>query len=94
MTKEEYDLAKKELEKQFEEKKKQLAINYATSNNPYKQGDVITDHFHTIRIDRWKTTYGSFGYPSLVYYGTVLNKDGKESKNQKENYVYQENIQL
>ncbi len=92
MTKEQYDLAKKELEKEFEAKKKFLAIDFATQNNPYKQGDIITDHFHTIIIDGWKTTFGIYGYPSLVYYGTVLNKDGKDSKNQKENYIYQENI--
>lgn len=92
MTKEEYDIAIKEIEHRVEDSKKKLAINYATSNNPYKVGDVITDHFHTIRIERWKTVLGGFSYPSLVYYGTVLNKDGKDAKNQKDNYMYQENI--
>lgn len=92
MTKEQYDLAKKELEKEFEEKKKFLAIDFARENNPYKQGDIISDHYKTIKIERWKTTYGGFGYPSLIYYGTALKKDGTPAKNQKENAIYQENI--
>jgi len=92
MTKEQYETAKKELENEFEEKKKLLAIDFARENNPYKQGDIISDHYKTIIIQKWKTTYGGFEYPSLVYYGTVLKKDGTPAKNQTDNAIYQRNI--
>ena len=50
MNKEEYLKAEKVLKEEFEEKRKQLAREFAYSNNPVKIGDIITDHYKTIRV--------------------------------------------
>ena len=94
MTLAQYDAAKRELQAEFDEKKKQLAIQYARENNPYKQGDVISDHMKTIRIEKWRAYVGLNNYPMCIYTGTVLKKDGTEAKNQKDNEIYQQNIKL
>ena len=81
MNKEEYLKAKKALEAEFEEKKKQLAREFAYSNNDVKIGDIITDHYKTIRVEKllWGYDYGS-NMPCMFYRGTRLNKKGKPVK--------------
>lgn len=81
MNKEEYLKAKKILEEEFEAKKKQLAREYAYSNNDVKIGDVITDHYKTIRVEKFLLGY-DFGsqMPCMFYRGTRLNKKGEPMK--------------
>jgi hypothetical protein len=64
---------------------------YAFSNNPYKIGDFITDHVGTIKIEKIKFSV-YFGGSECVYIGTQYNKDGKVSKKQDRNTIYQSNI--
>ena len=81
MNKEEYLKSKKALEEEFEEKKKQLAREFAYSNNPVKIGDIITDHYKTIRVEKFLLGY-DFGsrMPCMFYRGTRLNKKGEPVK--------------
>ncbi len=81
MNKEEYLKAKKALEEECEIKKKHLAREFAFSNNPVKIGDIITDHYKTIRVE--KLLYGyNLGTPfsCMFYCGTRLNKKGEPAK--------------
>lgn len=81
MNKEEYLKAKNALEEECEIKKKNLAREFAYSNNPVKIGDIITDHYKTIRVEKF--LYGrNFGYtfPCMFYYGTRLTKKGEPAK--------------
>lgn len=91
MTKEQYYEKLKAIEKQYEEIKKSLYREYAFANNPYKVGDFITDHAATIQIEKIQVYY-SYDMPACVYTGTQYNKDGKVSKKQDHNKIYQNNI--
>lgn len=81
MNKEEYLKAKKALEEECEIKKKHLARKFAYSNNPVKIGDIITDHYKTIRVEKFLCGY-DFGsrFPCMYYRGTRLSKKGEPVK--------------
>jgi hypothetical protein len=54
--------------------------HFAISNNPYKKGDIIEDHFHIIKIETliWSCSRradGGRNNPFMKYYGTQLKKD-------------------
>ena len=95
MNKEEYLKAKKALEEECEIKKKHLAREFAYSNNPVKIGDIITDNYKTIRVEKLLWGY-NIGTPfSCMYYrGTRLTKNGQPAKREAEdNSVAQTDIQ-
>jgi len=91
MTKEEYKIEMNQIEKRFDAEKKELYKRYAFANNPYKVGDIITDHIGSIQIQKIQT-YVSLSYPECVYTGIELNKDGNPSKKQRHITIYQSNI--
>lgn len=81
MNKDKYVKAEKALKEEFEEKRKQLAREFAFSNNPVKIGDIITDHCKTIRVEKllWGRNFG-YTFPCMFYYGTRLTKKGEPAK--------------
>lgn len=79
------------LEKQYELDRKEIFKQYAYANNPYKIGDIISDHNTTIEI-KSIGVYISYGESSCIYKGTQLNKDGKVNKRQDNTTIYQINI--
>jgi len=81
MKKEEYLKAKKAIEEELEAKKKQLAREFAYSNNPVKIDDIITDHYKTIRVLKflWGYDFGS-QMPCMFYRGVRLTKKGEPVK--------------
>jgi hypothetical protein len=81
MNKEEYIKAEKAIKEEFEGKRKQLAREFAFSNNPVKIGDVISDHYRTIRVLKllWGRNLGD-PFPCMVYRGVRLTKKGEPSK--------------
>lgn len=81
MNREEYLKAKKILEEEFEAKKKSLAREFACTNNPVKIGDIITDHYKTIRVEKLLCGY-DYGsrFPCMYYRGTRLSKKGEPVK--------------
>jgi len=94
MEKKEYQLRLKILQEKAEQEELKLAEEYAFSNNPYKIGDVITDHYHTIRIKKIKyvISFQNNDNPSCYYSGPVLTKAGNIAKSQIANFMYQSNI--
>lgn len=81
MNKEEYLKAKRALEEEFKAKDKELAKQFAASNNPVKIGDVITDHYKTIRVEMFVLfNYYDYMMPCIKYVGTRLNKKGEPAK--------------
>jgi len=91
MTKEELEKEMVELEKQHYANQRKLYQKYALANNPYKEGDIITDHVASIQIQSIGL-HVSMGEPCCKYIGLQLNKDGKPSKKQDHNIIYQTNI--
>jgi len=88
MTEDEY--YKKKLE--IEDLKKELAREYAESNNPYEIGDVIRDHIGCIRIEIINTYTTMYDLPSCSYSGLCLKKNGEPYKSGEIRESYQQNV--
>lgn len=91
MNKNELNTKLNELLEKYERDRRNIQREYAFSNNPYKIGDIIKDHHTTIKIEKINL-HISYGEASCVYTGIQLNKDGKPSKRQDCNTIYQCNI--
>jgi hypothetical protein len=80
------------LQRECEDKQMELRRQYAIEHNPVKVGDIVTDHYHTIRVEKM----GFYGYPipSMRYQGTELTKQGIPKKRQpvQENPAFQKNV--
>jgi len=92
MTKETLDRELAYLLEDYELSKKELIKAYCIANNPYKVGDVFTDHFGSIRIEEIKYTAGTImSSPGCVYFGPELKKDGTPKKSGAVRCAYQTN---
>jgi hypothetical protein len=80
------------LQRECNDKQMELRKQYAIEHNPVKVGDIITDHYHTIRVEKM-SVYGS-PIPIILYRGTVLTKQGVPKKRQPvfNNPVFQSNV--
>lgn len=82
-----------EIEKEMQAKKDKLIREYASANNPYKIGDIITDSIGSLIIEKINFVRPSYNtLPSCVYYGTELKKDGTPMKRQSKRPIYQNYI--
>lgn len=84
---------RRELYEKYEKENQELDKQYALENNPVKIGDIVTDHYHTIKVESMMQTT-SCEVPQMKYYGTELKKDGKPKKVQPRTKepVFQRNI--
>jgi hypothetical protein len=91
--KENFEKEIKQLEEEFELRKRKIISLYASENNPHKLGDIIADGFRTILIDKIQFRLGySSNFPQCVYYGFVLKKDKTPRKDKSRDSIYQCNI--
>lgn len=72
----------------------ELEHEYVTSNNPYKEGDIIEDH---IGKGLWNGKYevyssGRNSIPEMVYHCRVLKKDGTPTKREEYRPIFSSNI--
>lgn len=71
---------------------RKIVAKYCHSRNPYKKGDFFQDHIGVIEIEKiefyLKNPYES---SSCVYYGTIINKNGKPNKLGKKRWAHQSN---
>jgi hypothetical protein len=90
MTIQDYNKRKQELDFDFRKKVNELMKEYIDSNNPYKIGDIITDHIGSIKIEsiNYTMTFGLSGMEA-IYIGLEFKKDGTLGK---ERFVYQTDI--
>lgn len=92
MTQEEYKIERLKLESSFDTSKRELAKKCAYENNPYKRGDIFTDHIGSIIIERIQVSFGGLNdMPTCIYSGIELNKDGKPNKKQTKRGAWQGN---
>ena len=82
------------LQRECNDKQEQLKQQYALEHNPAKVGDIITDHYHTIRVENMKVT--GHPVPYMRYSGIELTKQGEPKKRQPvpRNPVHQCNLQI
>ena len=97
MTKEVYDKKWMEIKRSFEAAKDELYKEFAYANNPYKIGDIVTDHIGTtVKIEKIQIYLGLGIYPQCVpqcvYTGVELTKKGEPNKKGNKRSVYQSNI--
>jgi hypothetical protein len=82
----------KKIEEDYRKEKTKLHIRYAKACNPYKVGDVISDHCDTIKIEKITFTMASSDFPCCLYSGPKLKKDGSSYKNNSYSRIHQTNI--
>ena len=68
------------LQRECNDKQMELRKQYAIEHNPVKVGDIVTDHYHTIRVEQM-SLYGH-PIPYMRYQGTELTKQGVPKKRQ------------
>lgn len=79
------------IEKEYWNNRTAAYTEYAHANNPYKEGDVVTDHIGSIRVEKIGV-HVSGGDAQCVYTGVQLKKDGQVSKVQNHTTIYQSNL--
>jgi hypothetical protein len=94
---EELQIKRHALAREYEGKIEHLNGEYAKEHNPVKIGDIVTDHYHTIRVESMEACvdYNRRPYvPIIKYIGPEMTKDGKPKKRQPRyfNPVFQQNI--
>ncbi len=93
MTFDEYKDKVKQLESDFEALKTEAMKEFVRANNPYKKGDIITDHIGTIKVESMRFSWGGLGStPCAIYYGVELKKNGEPKKNGNKRSMYQSNV--
>lgn len=91
MTNREYDMEIKAIEDAAHQKKRNLIKEFCDANNPYKIGDIFSDHIGQIRIEKIKYYARAVDYPCCIYEGIILNKNGDENKLGSRREAYQIN---
>lgn len=91
MTLGEYFKSMANLEDEYKKSKAKLSREFALSNNPYKIGDMFTDHIGSIKIERIEIYFDSISIPECVYYGVESTKQGVPFKRQTNRGGYQSN---
>ena len=80
------------LQRECNDKQNELRKQYAIEHNPVKVGDIVTDHYHTIRVEKMR----AYGFPIsfMQYRGTELTKQGVPKKRQPvpDKPVFQSNV--
>lgn len=81
------------LENNYKRDKENLAIKFATSNNPNQIGGIVTDDLGSIIIESISPDI-SFGQykPSCIYFGSILGRDLKPNKNGNKRRIRQTDI--
>ena len=69
-----------------------LAKKYIDSNNPYKIGDIVTDHIGSIIVEHINYRMTDYDNPYAVYYGIELRKDLQPKKNGSKRNSFQMNL--
>jgi hypothetical protein len=80
MTKEELQKKLIELQVECDEKKNHIRKLYACEHNPVYPGNIITDHYHTIKVEN--IIMHGHPVPYMKYIGTELTKQGEPKKRQ------------
>lgn len=87
---EEYREKVKAIEEQADRAKRQVAREFALSNNTVRFGDMVEDHNGRIKVESIKTVHGDL--PKCAYEGPEYTKTGTPFKNGRRRVIYQNNL--
>ena len=91
MTTEELYQLIENVEKRAMREKKEIYAKWVIDNAKYKIGDIISDSYDTIRVE--KISYSIFrGVIDIVYYGPLLTKRGTPRKDGERAYIIEQRI--
>jgi len=93
MTKEEYIEKMKVINHNAEIEKQKVKQEYAFSNNSYKIGDIIKDHYQIIKIEKVNWVFAGGNYPECVYTGIKLKKDLTPFISGEKSQMWQSNVE-
>ena len=71
---------------------KRIQREYALSNNTIVKGDILTDHYKTIKVEKITVAVGLSGNPECIYSGQRLTKQLIPFKSKEVGVVHQSNI--
>ena len=91
MTLKELNIAENFYRKECDINIRAVQLQYAIVYYPINIGDIITDHIGSIRVETIRVCHNT-KYPTCVYNGFVVTKNGSISKRQIKRDVYQINI--
>ena len=89
----EYKDKVKTLEDKLEWDKTELMKQFVRENNPYKVGDIVTDHIGSVKIEKLGYSWGFNSNPCATYFGIEINKDGTPNKKGKTRTAFQSNLE-
>jgi hypothetical protein len=90
MNREELEQKIKELESQLKKEKSALIKQFCDDNNPYKVGDIFTDHMGSIIVEKIAYIHSKYyGTYYCQYLGSVLKKDGTPRKDNSKRWALQ-----
>ncbi len=82
MTIEEYYSISKEFKDEFDFKQKSLDMKFSLQNNKHNIGDIISDHNHSIKIEKIGCYFNvAKNIPECIYIGVEVYKNGKPKNN-------------
>lgn len=88
MTKEELQKKLTKAAEKFEEERQAILKQCAEENCDIKIGDIVTDHFQTIKVEKMSYYYDCMRQmPEMIFYGDNYKKDGTISKRQQPTQV-------
>lgn len=93
MTKQEYFKSINDITAEYKKQIWAIKKQYALSNNPYKIGDIVTDHIGSAKI-RDISVISSGDIAECVYVCDNLTKSGTINKKEPTRNVYQLNIKM
>lgn len=88
MDKREYEKQLSCLQDKHREEINSLKCRYALFNNPYKKGDILQDHYHTIKVDKI-VAHGL----TIIFIGTELKKNLEPKKIQSNTDMWLSNVE-
>ena len=92
MNREELEQKLKELKTKYDSEKFEIIKSYCDANNPYKVGDVFTDHMGSRIIEKIRYYHSNcYGAYYCEYLGSVLKKDGTTRKDNTKRWAQQSN---
>lgn len=91
MTLRELNIAESFYRKECDNKIRAVRHQYAMENNPINIGDIVTDNIGSIKVETIRVCHNTT-YPTCIYNGFVVTKNGSISKRQTKRDVYQVNI--
>ena len=95
MKEEVYLRKRRRTKEKYEATMNKIDTEYALEQSVAKIGDIITDHYHSIKVEKIILSgYNVEGFPTCIYSGFLYSKKGVPHKKGGKSLVWQNNIEF